>query len=316
MLNHREPRCAQSSRAAPSPSSSRTSRARRACCTRSAPTRTPRRSRSTGASFGPRSPRTTASRSTRRATRSSSRSRPLPARSPPPRPGRRRSSPARSASGWDCTPARRPSPSEGYVGVDVHRGARVAALAHGGQVLVTEATATLVDGVALTDLGRHRLKDFDGPAQLLQLGTERHPPLRTPGTVLLPTPATRFLGRERELYDAVSLVLTEAPPILTIIGPGGTGKTRFSIELCPSARRGRRRRHGLRPARCAPRSDARAAGDRGGPRRGRRVAGGDRRTDRRAAHPPAPGQRRATAPGGGGDARVPRCAGPFAPARS
>jgi predicted ATPase/class 3 adenylate cyclase len=121
--------------------------------------------------------------------------------------------------------------SEGYVGVDVHRGARVAALAHGGQVLVTEATATLVDGVALTDLGRHRLKDFDGPAQLFQLGRERHPPLRTPGTVLLPTPATRFLGRERELYDAVSLVLTEAPPILTVIGPGGTGKTRFSIEV-------------------------------------------------------------------------------------
>ena len=49
--------------------------------------------------------------------------------------------------------------------------------------------------------------------------------------MLLPTPATRFLGRERELYDAVSLVLTETPPILTIIGPGGTGKTRFSIEL-------------------------------------------------------------------------------------
>ena len=121
---------------------------------------------------------------------------------------------------------------EGYVGVDVHRGARVAALAHGGQVLLTQATATLVDGVALTDLGRHRLKDFDGPAQLLQLGTDRHPPLRTPGTVLLPTPATPFLGREQELHSAVSLVLDEAPRILTVLGPGGTGKTRFAIELC------------------------------------------------------------------------------------
>ena len=121
--------------------------------------------------------------------------------------------------------------SEGYVGVDVHRGARVAALAHGGQVLLSEATAALLDGVALTDLGRHRLKDFDGPALLLQLGRERHPPLRTPGTVLLPIPATRFLGRERELYDAVSLVLTETPRVLTILGPGGTGKTRFAIEL-------------------------------------------------------------------------------------
>ena len=122
--------------------------------------------------------------------------------------------------------------AEGYVGVDVHRGARVAALAHGGQVLLTEATASLLpQNETITDLGRHRLKDFEGPARLLQLGTEAHPPLRTPGTVLLPTPATRFLGRERELYDAVSLVLTEAPSILTILGPGGTGKTRFAIEL-------------------------------------------------------------------------------------
>ncbi len=122
--------------------------------------------------------------------------------------------------------------AEGYVGVDVHRGARVAALAHGGQVLLTEATASLLPrDERITDLGRHRLKDFDGPTRLLQLGTEAHPPLRTPGTVLLPTPATRFLGRERELYDAVSLVIAEAPPILTILGPGGTGKTRFAIEL-------------------------------------------------------------------------------------
>jgi predicted ATPase/class 3 adenylate cyclase len=121
--------------------------------------------------------------------------------------------------------------AEGYVGVDVHRGARVASLAHGGQVLLTEATAALLDGKTLTDLGRHRLKDFDGPAQLLQLGTERHPPLRTPGTVLLPTPATPFLGRERELHHAVSLVLTEDPRILTVLGPGGTGKTRFALEL-------------------------------------------------------------------------------------
>ena len=99
-------------------------------------------------------------------------------------------------------------------------------------MLLTEATASLLSqDETVTDLGRHRLKDFDRPARLLQLGTDAHPPLRTPGTVLLPTPATPFLGRERELYDAVSLVVTEAPPILTILGPGGTGKTRFAIEL-------------------------------------------------------------------------------------
>ncbi len=120
---------------------------------------------------------------------------------------------------------------EGYVGVDVHRGARVAALAHGGQVVLTEATAALVADVPLRDLGRHRLKDFDGPAHLFQLGSEELPPLRTPGAVDLPTPANRFLGREAELLAAAGLWLERVPRLLTIVGPGGIGKTRFSIEL-------------------------------------------------------------------------------------
>ena len=121
--------------------------------------------------------------------------------------------------------------SEGYVGIDVNRGARVAALAHGGQVIVSATTAALVGAEPLRDLGRHRLKDFDAPAQLFQLGTSEFPPLRTPGAVDLPTPATRFLGRERELFEAATLWLDREPRVLTIIGPGGTGKTRFSIEL-------------------------------------------------------------------------------------
>ena len=54
---------------------------------------------------------------------------------------------------------------EGYVGVDVHRGARIAALAHGGQTLLSDATAGLLEGHELLDLGRHRLKDFDGPVR-------------------------------------------------------------------------------------------------------------------------------------------------------
>ena len=120
--------------------------------------------------------------------------------------------------------------AEGYVGVDVHRGARVAALAHGRQVLLTEATATLLDN-ELTDLGRHRLKDFDRPVRLLQVGSETFPALRSPGAVSLPTPATRFLGREHELHDAVTLVFQQDPAILTVLGPGGTGKTRFALEL-------------------------------------------------------------------------------------
>ena len=120
---------------------------------------------------------------------------------------------------------------EGYVGLDVHRGARVAALAHGRQILVSPSTGALLDSRPLRDLGQHRLKDFEGAVRLFQLGGGDFPPLRTPGSVDLPTPATRFLGRDRELFDAVSLVYDRDPRVLTILGPGGTGKTRFAIEL-------------------------------------------------------------------------------------
>jgi hypothetical protein len=120
---------------------------------------------------------------------------------------------------------------EGYVGIDVHRGARIAALAHGGQVIISAATADLLTDEPLRDLGRHRLKDFDAPAQLYQLGPGEFPPLRTPGAVDLPVHATAFLGRSRELYEAVSAWLDRDPGVLTIVGPGGTGKTRFSVEL-------------------------------------------------------------------------------------
>jgi predicted ATPase/class 3 adenylate cyclase len=120
---------------------------------------------------------------------------------------------------------------EGYVGEDVHRGARIAALAHGDQILVSPATAALLDAEPLRDLGQHRLKDFDGAVRIYQLGEREFPPLRTPGSVELPSPATPFLGREQELFDAVSLVYERDPRVLTIVGPGGTGKTRFSIEL-------------------------------------------------------------------------------------
>ena len=121
--------------------------------------------------------------------------------------------------------------AEGYVGIDVHRAARVAALAHGGQVIVSASAAALLEDEPLRDLGRHRLKDFDAPTRLFQLGVADFPPLRTPGAVDLPTPATRFLGRERELFEAATVWLDRDPRLLTIIGPGGTGKTRFSIEL-------------------------------------------------------------------------------------
>ncbi|HEY4235913.1 MAG TPA: adenylate/guanylate cyclase domain-containing protein [Gaiellaceae bacterium] len=120
---------------------------------------------------------------------------------------------------------------EGYVGEDVHRGARIAALAHGDQILLSSTTAALLDSEPLRDLGQHRLKDFDGAVRIHQLDEREFAPLRTPGSVELPTPATPFLGREQELFDAVSLVYERDPRVVTIVGPGGTGKTRFSIEL-------------------------------------------------------------------------------------
>ncbi|MDH4178854.1 MAG: adenylate/guanylate cyclase domain-containing protein, partial [Thermoleophilia bacterium] len=123
--------------------------------------------------------------------------------------------------------------AEGYVGADVHVGARVAAVAHGRQVLLTEATRALLPaGAEVLDLGLHRLKDVAGPTRLLQIGAAAFPPLRTPGAIDLPTPVTRFVGRERELYDAVALWVEREPRVLTVVGPGGTGKTRFTLELC------------------------------------------------------------------------------------
>ena len=91
-------------------------------------------------------------------------------------------------SGWDSTRGHRRSRAEGYVGVDVHRGARVGALAHGGQIVLSPATAALLDGHELRDLGLHRLKDFDTAIRLSQLDSAEFPPLRTRGSVELPVP--------------------------------------------------------------------------------------------------------------------------------
>ena len=122
----------------------------------------------------------------------------------------------------------------GYVGLEVHRAARVMSAAHGGQVLLTEPTARLVEGElpaggVLRDLGQHRVRDFDGPVRLFQLGEQEFLPLRTATNTNLPLPASSFLGREVELEDAaVALLLSR---LVTIVGPGGQGKTRFAVEL-------------------------------------------------------------------------------------
>src|SRR5438874_4288473 len=117
---------------------------------------------------------------------------------------------------------------EGYVGEDVHLAARIAAAGHGGQVLVSQATHALVEG-ELADLGEHRIKDFDRPVWIFQLGTERFPPLKTISNTNLPRPASSFVGREREV-DEIGRLLQNGSRLLTLTGPGGSGKTRLSIE--------------------------------------------------------------------------------------
>jgi predicted ATPase len=126
-----------------------------------------------------------------------------------------------------------------YVGPDVHRAARVAAAGHGGQVLLSEATTTVVSdmlplGVALRGLGEHRLKDLR-PERICQLVIDglrtEFPPIRSldrrPNN--LPTQLTSFVGREAELGEAARLL--GSTRLLTLTGPGGTGKTRLSLQL-------------------------------------------------------------------------------------
>ncbi len=116
---------------------------------------------------------------------------------------------------------------EGYVGEDIHLGARIAAAGHGGQVLLSAATRALLDG-GVTDLGEHRLKDFAEPVGIFQLGEERFPPLKTISNTNLPRPASSFVGRERETAEVAELV--RGHRFVTLSGSGGSGKTRLSIE--------------------------------------------------------------------------------------
>ena len=127
-----------------------------------------------------------------------------------------------------------------YVGIDVHLAARIAAAGHGGQVLVSRATRMLVDA-ELADLGEHRLKDFPEPVWIFQLGEERFPPLKTISNTNLPRPASSFVGREREVAEVVELLQVGAR-LVTLSGPGGSGKTRLAVEsaaeLVPEFRNG------------------------------------------------------------------------------
>jgi predicted ATPase/class 3 adenylate cyclase len=119
---------------------------------------------------------------------------------------------------------------EGYVGADVHRAARIAACGHGGQVLVSAATAALLGTDGLRDLGEHRLKDLSAPERVYQLGDDDFPPLKSLHQTNLPIPSTPFLGREQELTEVLGLLSEENVRLLTLTGPGGTGKTRLGLQ--------------------------------------------------------------------------------------
>ena len=124
---------------------------------------------------------------------------------------------------------------EGYVGIDVHRAARIAAAGHGAQVLVSQTTRDLAGTNDLVDLGEHRLKDLSAPERLYQLGSAEFPRLKTLYQTNLPVPATPFLGRERELAELGELLERPEVRLLTLTGAGGSGKTRLALQAVGAA---------------------------------------------------------------------------------
>ena len=127
-----------------------------------------------------------------------------------------------------------------YYGGALNRAARIMSIGHGGQILVSETTLQIArehlpKDVSVLDLGQHQLKGLSRAEQIYQISTpelqREFPPLKsqTHATNNLPTQLTSFVGRERELAEAKSRL--EGARLLTLIGPGGTGKTRISIQL-------------------------------------------------------------------------------------
>lgn len=124
---------------------------------------------------------------------------------------------------------------QGYVGLDVHRGARICAAAHGGQIVVssvTRALATEDSDLVFVDLGRHRLRDV-GDERLFQLAEAERavtfPPLRTSSATNLPVLRGPTFGRDEALAELADL-LRSGVRLVTLVGPGGTGKSRLAIE--------------------------------------------------------------------------------------
>ena len=138
-----------------------------------------------------------------------------------------------------------PQPTdEGYIGLDVHCAARIMSAAHGGQVLLSQKTRDFVvtelpDDVRLRDLGTYRLKDIAGMTHLYQLVIPGLPTEFSSPTALsskhilhsIPAPSTSFVGREQEMATIGDLMLRSDVRLLTLLGPGGVGKTRLAVQL-------------------------------------------------------------------------------------
>jgi len=130
---------------------------------------------------------------------------------------------------------------DGYVGMDVHRAARIAAAAHGGQVVLSDATRLLVQsrlpaGVSVRDLGLHRLKDLQVPERIYQLAVpglaEQFPPLKSLGAATsLPVPATALVGRDGDIERLRVLLARQGVRLVTLTGAGGIGKTRLAVQV-------------------------------------------------------------------------------------
>src|SRR5439155_9044485 len=119
---------------------------------------------------------------------------------------------------------------EGYVGIDVHRAARIAAVGHGGQMFLSQSTRELCGPEGLRDLGLHRLKDLTAPERIFQLGDRDFPPVKSLNTTNLPVAANPLVGRATELAE-LSEMLVDGERLVTLTGPGGSGKTRLSLQV-------------------------------------------------------------------------------------
>jgi len=138
---------------------------------------------------------------------------------------------------------------EGYIGIDVHRAARIAHAGHGGQVLLSETTTPLVidelpEGVTLLDLGRHQLKDMLRPEHISQLVIDglpnEFPPLKSLGVLgklsdrpkhNLPHELTPFIGRDHEIEALIEQLHDPSQRLLSMVGIGGIGKTRLALQV-------------------------------------------------------------------------------------